>query len=60
MFETKCHFCDGYGTFYDDDAYETDFRVKCRDCEGRGYNPTELGRSLLEFLERHKFKPGEQ
>jgi len=47
VLETTCGLC--YGGGVDVEKLET----RCALCDGVGYRPTELGRTVLEFLRHH-------
>jgi DnaJ-class molecular chaperone len=49
--EDRCDHCHGYGDIEDE---EHDFELtKCSKCGGKGVIPTEVGKSILEFVKRH-------
>ncbi|NLI81121.1 MAG: tryptophan RNA-binding attenuation protein [Deltaproteobacteria bacterium] len=54
--ETLCWRCWGSGVVPIEDHGQM---VECPDCEGLGWIPTEDGRKLLEFVQRHLGITGE-
>ena len=49
--ESKCAMCNGEGSRLGEDGW-----CRCHACNGAGYVPTELGRSVLSLM-RHNLKP---
>ncbi len=48
--ETKCPRCQGARLIHDPDL---NAETPCSACRGLGSVPTEMGRTLIHFLERH-------
>ncbi len=48
--ETKCWKCWGHGVL---SAEDHSGNIECPECGGLGWLPTEDGRKLLDFVERH-------
>ena len=48
--DTKCPNCQGEGVLHWDERSEP---LECPKCLGVGYIPTEDGRRLLDFFQRH-------
>ena len=44
--EEACPFCHGRGLV-------GTFGLRCSECEGKGYMPTECGKSVLKLVARH-------
>ncbi len=47
--ETKCEICDGEGRLKKKNSYY----FPCDNCNAVGFLPTEEGKQLLDFIERH-------
>jgi DnaJ-class molecular chaperone len=50
VLDNECTNCKGEGFFQGADTTEP---VECMECHGVGWVPTEEGRTLLDFLQRH-------
>lgn len=62
--EKKCFYCDGFGVIdveVSTSASSTRTETSdCAECNGVGYNLTDAGETLLEFLKRWVFKKKEE